>query len=181
LADATTISGSAPTPLTTRPAFCSRTVTSPWLSVDPLMALTEYNTISAPLFTKALDRLQRGVDRAVAVRFAAHLLAVGREHHFGMRPLAGLAVLPQRHQPVGFLLVGDGFVADQRQDVLVEDLALAVGQFLELGEGGIDASASLSSCTPSSCRRCLKALRPDSLPSTILLAAQPTSSARMIS
>ena len=42
-------------------------------------------------------------------------------------------------------------------------------------------SASLSSCTPRSCRRCLKALRPESLPSTILLADQPTSSARMIS
>ena len=31
-------------------------------------------------------------------------------------------------------------------------------------------SASLSISTPSSCRRCLKALRPESLPSTILLA-----------
>ena len=44
-----------------------------------------------------------------------------------------------------------------------------------------DQSASLSICTPRSCRRCLNALRPDSLPSTILFALQPTSSARMIS
>ncbi|MNT50055.1 hypothetical protein D3C72_1869510 [compost metagenome] len=42
-------------------------------------------------------------------------------------------------------------------------------------------SVSLSIVTPRSCRRCLKALRPLSLPSTILLAVQPTSSARMIS
>ncbi|MNS96264.1 hypothetical protein D3C72_1305550 [compost metagenome] len=42
-------------------------------------------------------------------------------------------------------------------------------------------SASDSREMPSSCSRCLKALRPDSLPSTILLAVQPTSSARMIS
>ncbi len=35
------MSGSAPTPLTTRPEFRSRTVTSPWLSVESLMALTE--------------------------------------------------------------------------------------------------------------------------------------------
>ena len=42
-------------------------------------------------------------------------------------------------------------------------------------------SASLSISMPSSCSRCLNAVRPDSLPSTILLALQPTSSARMIS
>ena len=34
------MSGSAPTPLTTRPLFCRRTVTSPWLSVEPLIAYT---------------------------------------------------------------------------------------------------------------------------------------------
>ena len=43
------------------------------------------------------------------------------------------------------------------------------------------SSASLSGKRPSSSRRSLKALRPESLPSTILLALQPTSSARMIS
>ena len=48
-ADATMMSGSAPTPLTTRPACCSRTVTSPCDSVlPPVMALTEYSSISAP-------------------------------------------------------------------------------------------------------------------------------------
>ncbi len=62
------MSGSAPTPLTTRPPCCSRTVTSPCDSVLPeVMALTEYSSSSAPDSHPRLDGLQAGVDRAVAV------------------------------------------------------------------------------------------------------------------
>ena len=54
------MSGSAPTPLTTRPACCRRTVTSPWDSVlPPVMALTEYSSISALDCT--MDSMARSV------------------------------------------------------------------------------------------------------------------------
>ena len=74
-----------------------------------------------------------------------------------------------------------GLLRHQRLQVLVEDLGLLVGQVLEALERLVVAASSLSSSMPSSFRRCLKALRPESLPSTILLVAQPTSSAVMIS
>src|SRR4030081_1135818 len=49
LADATTISRSAPTPLTMRPAFDRRMVTSPCDWVPVVIALTENSNSSAPL------------------------------------------------------------------------------------------------------------------------------------
>src|SRR5690606_13081979 len=41
LAEAATMSVSAPRPLTTRPSRSTRTVTSPWASVPPVMLFTE--------------------------------------------------------------------------------------------------------------------------------------------
>src|SRR5882724_7989662 len=51
LAEAATMSGSDPVPLTMRPARASRTVTSPCDSVPVVIALTEYSISSEPLFT----------------------------------------------------------------------------------------------------------------------------------
>ena len=60
-------------------------------------------------------------------------------------------------------------------------LATALGLTHALAVKALLMSASLSMETPSSINLCLNALRPLSLPKTILLADHPTSSARMIS
>ena len=84
------------------------------------------------------DGFQRGVDRPVAVCITLEFLAVDGDHDAGMRALAGFAVLGQRDETVLLLFLHDAFLADQGQDVFVKDFTLAVGQFLETRERGVD-------------------------------------------
>ena len=56
----------------------------------------------------------------------------------GGGPLPGFRALCQRQQPEVFVLRGHRLVHDERENVFVEDVALAVRQFLESREGGID-------------------------------------------
>ncbi len=58
--------------------------------------------------------------------------------HFGHRQGAGFAVGAQGHQAVVLTHVCDGFVANQGLQVFVENFLLAIGQFLEALEGGIE-------------------------------------------
>ena len=70
---------------------------------------------------------------------------------------------------------------DQRLQILVEDLALLVGELLEARERGVERLFRRRASMPISCRRVLNALRPDSLPSVSRFVLQPTVSALMIS
>jgi hypothetical protein len=80
---------------------------------------------------------------------------------------------------VALAAFGD-FGFDQRLDVLVIDMLLAVGEVLEAIEGvlkGIVAQLKAQLLTSFS----LKAWRPECLPMTRLVSRTPTSSGRMIS
>jgi hypothetical protein len=114
------------------------------------------------------DRLQGGIDRAVAVRLAPDFLAVHGENNARLRTLAGFAVLGQRDKTILLFIVGQAFSTDQRQNVLIENFALAVGQRLEACKSGIGVRFAFH-------------LDAEVLQTLLELALQPTSSARMIS
>jgi hypothetical protein len=108
------------------------------------MALTEYSTSSAPACQLGLDRLQAGVHRAIAIALGAvHSTppAANTTAACGRSPVS--ECWRQADQAVVLLLAGHALVTDQGDDVLVEDLALAVGQVLEAGEGGVDVGLAL--------------------------------------
>jgi hypothetical protein len=144
-----------------------------------VIAFTEYSSSSLPLAATASIALKAAsTGPEPSARPASS--AADRQRHLGARRLAGLRVEAGRHQAV---MLGFGVTISSRisaVQVLVEDLMLLVGELLEAREGLVEVLLALD-LDPSSCRRARKALRPECLPSTSLLAPQPTSSARMIS
>src|SRR5213075_2382531 len=175
-AEATTMSVSAPTPFTTRPPFARRTVTSPCDSVPVVTALTENSSSSAPLFaivSIALKVASTGPSPCDSARFSAPFdlsttVACGRSP----MPLAWLMVT--RCQCSSVVRPASCATSACRSSSKIS--AFLSARSLKRWNALLAAS-SLSSSMPSSFRRCLKALRPESLPSTILLVDQPTSSA----
>ena len=85
-----------------------------------------------------LNGFQRSVHRPVAVRFGLDLFARAGKHHCSVGPLAGFTVLRKRHKGELLFFLRDALIADQRQNIFVKNLSLAVGQFLEAGKGGVD-------------------------------------------
>ena len=90
-----------------------------------------------------LDRLERGIDRAVAVRFAVHFAPIHGKHHAGMWSLAGLAVLRQGYITILLGNMADALVTDQGQNVLIKYFAFAIREFLEAGKGSVRVCLAL--------------------------------------
>jgi 3-polyprenyl-4-hydroxybenzoate decarboxylase len=68
----------------------------------------------------------------------------------------------------------------QGDDVFVKNFALAIGQIFEERKGGVEFGLAVRH-DAQLFQALLEGIAPRDLPSTILLALQPTSSARMIS
>src|SRR4051812_10638497 len=84
-----------------------------------------------------LDRLERGVDRAIALRFGALLIAVRFQHDRRVRPLAHAAALAHGDEVPVIFGRAAGLLRHQRLQVLVVDLGLLVGKVLEALERGV--------------------------------------------
>mmetsp|Transcript_100316 Transcript_100316/g.279272 ORF Transcript_100316/g.279272 Transcript_100316/m.279272 type:complete len:521 (+) Transcript_100316:2515-4077(+) len=84
------------------------------------------------------DGLQGRVHRPIAVALGAVFLVADGEHDGRVWAFTGLAALGQRQQSVMLRIIDDRLVHHKGQDVLVEDLILAVGEILEALEGRID-------------------------------------------
>ena len=126
-----------------------------------------------------LDAVEGRVDRAVAVAFLDRRLAVDVELHGGALRPAGAGDHRQRDE-LDAVLRGRDLLVDQRLDVLVVDVLLAVGERLEAHEGVFELVAGeLDSPAPSSL--CTKAWRPECLPMTSEVCFTPTLSGVMIS
>jgi hypothetical protein len=89
------------------------------------------------------DGLEGCVDRAVAVRCAFDFFARHSKDDAGLGPLAGFTVLGQRDKTVMLVVMRDGLIAHQRQNIFIKYLGLFVRQFFELGERGIDVGLGL--------------------------------------
>ena len=105
-------------------------------SAERVLALG--NRLHRPVFQlgvhldDAVDRVEGRVDRALAARHMLLFLpVVPYEPHDRRRGDDGARVDDEALQPVGLLHVGDRRVADERLDVAVGDLLLAVGHLLK--------------------------------------------------
>src|SRR5919198_3118655 len=78
-----------------------------------------------------LDRLEGGVDRAVALRFRTPLAAIPLEHDGGARPLAHAARLAHGDEMPVLFGRAPRLLGDERLQILVEDLGLLVREVLE--------------------------------------------------
>ena len=87
--------------------------------------------------TIALMALKHGVDRAVAGRLPGLVPAVDVERDDRLLRTAGAGDDGERDQ-LDQLAGGGDLVLDQRLDVLVEDVLLAVGEILEAAEGVLE-------------------------------------------
>src|ERR1041384_2622345 len=171
------MSVSAPTPLTMRPPFDRRTGAPPGDAVPCGTALTWSSSSSAPLFARlsiALKVASTGPSPCESARFSTF---------FSVRTTEAWGFCPT---PLAWFMVTSCQCSSVAAPASCATSCIRssskISAFLSARSlkrwNALLAASSLSSSMPSSFRRCLKALRPDSLPSTILLADPPTSSAR---
>ena len=95
------------------------------------MALTEHKTISAPLLTWISIALSDASTEPLPTELHLTSTHPHSEDNTRLRRLTGFAVLREGHKTALIIVLRNTFIADQGQNILVEDFAFAVGKFLE--------------------------------------------------
>ncbi len=154
------MSESAPTPLTTRASPLqahSDFALALWRGADGVDRKQQH---LCPAIDMAFNGFKAGIDRAIAQGAGFDLLPLVLKDNFSGAAALRFAVLGQGDE-VKNILGGSGpFHLHQGQDASSNFRSCDRPALLKLANAVLMA-ASLSSATPSSCKRCLKALRPE--------------------
>ncbi len=174
------MSVSEPEPFTAMPSRARRTLTSPCASVPPVMLCTEYSCSCAPEFTIASMALKVASTEpspsAVALRSSPS--TTSDTVACGVSPISAHAFMPTSLMRSLAWLRSMSVTSAIRSSSKISRF-LSASSLKRRKASAI--SSWLANSKPSAVMRCLKALRPDSLPSVRRLSCQPTSWARMIS
>ena len=82
-----------------------------------------------------LNRVDRGIDRAIALGLGHHLFALDRKGHPRLRPLAGFRFLRKRQKLVVLIALFNRIARDQGLQVFIKDFRLTIGQIFKPREG----------------------------------------------